>query len=212
MRNRDMQSIIESAEIDTSMHLRYLKHSILVGLEFIAVIIMIDIINVATATLDGESARYIKELLLISPNPILLIALVASAGIQLYLLRHIRANYEEVKQLRENPEIQSSEQRRKSITDINYDIIKAFNTSLKIWPFVAVLFILYFLGCLSMLVALILGIRTGLTLSSSTALNLTTVIISAFFFITQTNSWRVQRKRMKKLEKMEMAVSNELHI
>ncbi|MDW5563497.1 MAG: hypothetical protein SA339_09750 [Methanomassiliicoccus sp.] len=209
-RNHGVQGVIESAEADTLMHLRYLKNAILRGLQFTLVIILIDIINVTTTTLEGGSAQFIRQTLNISPNPVLLIGLIASAIIQAYLLMQIRANYEQIKQIGKNPD--TWENGQKSITDINYDIVKAINISLKVWPLIAILFVLYFLGCLSMLVDLILGIQTGITLSSSTALNLTTVIISAYFFITQTNNWRVQRKRMRKLEKMERVVSDELHI
>jgi hypothetical protein len=208
--SQGVQGIIESAMADTSMHLRYLKNAILRGLQFTLVIIIIDIINVTTTTLEGGSAQFIRETLNISPNPVLLLALIASAIIQLYLLMQIRANYEQIKQIGESPDTWRRGQ--KSITDINYDIVKAVNISLKVWPFIAILFVLYFIACLSMLVELTLGIETGISLSSSTALNLTTVIISAYFFMTQTNNWRIQRKRMRELEKMEKMVSSELHI
>ncbi len=212
MQSRGMLDIIEIAEVDTSTHLRYLKHSIYRGLQFIITIILINTISIVVAMLDGESVLYVKNILNFSPNPLLLTALLASAGIQLYLLRHIRANREQIKRLRKNSDSVENLEQRKSITDINYDIIKAFNTSLNMWPFIAALFVLYFMGCFTMLVGLILGIPTEVTLTPSTALNLTTVVISAYFFITQTHDWRIQRKKMRELENMEMTVSNELRI
>lgn len=212
MQSRGMLDIIEIAEVDTSTHLRYLKHSIYRGLQFIIIIILINTISIVVAMLDGESVLYVKNILNFSPNPLLLTALLASAGIQLYLLRHIRANREQIKRLRKNSDSVENLEQRKSITDINYDIIKAFNTSLKMWPFIAALFVLYFMGCFTMLVGLILGIPTEVTLTPSTALNLTTVVISAYFFITQTHDWRIQRKKMRELENMEMTVSTELRI
>ncbi len=208
--NQGAEAIITSAEADTSVHLRYLNNAILHQLQFTIIIILIDIINVVTTQLEGVSAQLIKDILTISPNPVLLIALIASAGIQFYLLLRIRACHERIGRMRRGQGPTDGE--RRSVTDVNYDIVRAMNTSLKVWPFVAVLFVLYFIGCLSMLVELILGIDTGIALNSSTALNLTTVIISAYFFIIQTNNWRVQRRKMRRLENMEKMVSDELHI
>lgn len=204
------ESIIEQAEIDTSVHLRYLRSNIRRSLLFTLVIIFIDIINVATSTVHGRSAEYIRDLLYISPNPILLIALVISAGIQLYLLIRIKVNYSEIKCVREQCERDRHD--RKSITDINYDMIKASSIALKTWPVIAFLFVIYFIGCLSMLVELVLGIGSEIALNSSTALNLVTVIISVYFFTTQTVIWRAHRKKMKGLEMMEKQVLEELNL
>jgi len=212
MQNRFTCSIIEQAEMDTSVHLRYLRRSMRYSLLFTITIILIDAISVATSEVSGRSAEYIREIMSISPGPILLIALLLSAGIQFYLLRRIRTNYAEIKQKWKKNGVDGREQVKKSLTDIDYDIIGAVNTSLKIWPFIAFLFILYFIGCLSMLIELILGIGTNITLGPPVALNLTTIIISVYFFVAQTVSWRSQRERMKRLESMEKQIMEELKL
>lgn len=207
-----MRSIVDVAESETVIHLRYLRRSMLMDLLFTIIIVVVNMVNEMAAITSGSAQERFDVFYLLTPPPTLFIALSISAVVQFFLLRKLKASMREMSRYSADPKDVNGERAGKSITDVNYDIVGAMSRSLKIWPIIAFFFLLYFAMSAAMLAGWALGLLTNVTLNYATALNVITLFLAVVFFWMQTKHWLVQRRKLKELERLEKVVLDELRI
>lgn len=202
-----MRSIVDIARSETIIHVQYMRKSILMNLLFTFFIIVVDAANVAVST----STERIDETLFLSPPPILFIALVISIVFQFRMLRRIGDSISVLKKCGSGALGGDNKHAEKSITNVNYEIVATMYRSLKIWPFIALLFVLYFIGSILHIVEWLIGVPSDASFDDSTHLNGITLLFALIFFWIQTTRWLTRRRKLKELESMEMAMMDELH-
>jgi len=203
-----MRSIVDIARSETMIHVQYMRKSILMNLLFTFFIIVVDIVNVAVSI----STRKLGEALFLSPPPILFIALAISIAVQFRMLRRIGGSISGLKKCGSGALGGDSTHAEKSVTNVNYEIVAAMYRSLKIWPVIALLLVLYFIGSIFNIAEWLIEVPSDASLDDSTALNGITLFFAFIFFWIQTTRWLTRRRKLKELESMEMAMMNELHI
>jgi hypothetical protein len=205
-------SIIKGAESETFGHLRFMRRSILLDMLFIGILIIVLIANDLTAIAMGlNPGRWDEIKLFLNPPPILFFALMISAVIESYTLLRLKRGLKELSR-HAAMEVPSEIGVGKSLTDINYGIIKAMERSLRVWPVVAFLFALYFLESIRNIAEWTTGTLPSLVFNWTTVLNTVTLIFAIVFFWIQTKRWMARRKHLRKLKRMEMTIAEELHI
>ena len=207
------ESVVRGAESETLGHLRFMRKSILLDLLFIMILVVVLVANDLTAIAMGlNPGRWDEIKLFLNPPPILFFALVISAGIDSYTLLRLKKGLKDLSRHGENSFDPSEVGAGKSITDINYGIIRAMERSLKVWPVVAFLFGLYFLESIRNIAEWTAGVLPSLVFNWTAVLNTSTLILAIVFFWIQTKRWMARRKHLKKLKLMEMTIAEELHI
>ena len=200
----------DPAESEMLGHMRFMRRNIHLGLAFTFILLVVVLANDLTAIEMGVSMKSMDQFLFLNPPPILFIALAVSAVLEFYLLRKLEKGLKELRRTRSADTVPG--QVRKSITDINYGMVKARERSLRIWPAVAVLFVLYFIGSVSNVAEWSLGMLPKQTLNLTAAMNTVVLFMASVFFWITTRSWLVQRRRLRKLRQMEMTILEDLRI
>ena len=204
--------MIDVAQSETAIHIRYMRKSILMNLLFTFFIVVMGTVYLMISLPMGLSAERIKDAWFLVPHPILLIALAISAAVQFYLLRKLKGSMLELTKSGIISQDAGLEHTEKSITDVNYEIVDAMYRSLKIWPVIALLFVLYFIGSIFKIVEWTLGLSPNEISHDAIALNVITLLFASIFFGIQTTHWLTRRKKLNELERMERTVLEELHI
>jgi hypothetical protein len=205
--------IIKEAERETLSHLRFMRRSIHLDLLFTLLLIIVLAANDQTAIAMGFSPGRWEEIgLFLTPPPLLFVALAISAAIESYILRGLKKDLKELSKHGAGPVGSSNAIVGKSITDINYEMVRAMERSMRIWPIVAFLFVLYFAESAGKIAGWTLGVLPALSFNWTAILNTIVLILAIVFFLVQTKRWMARRKHLKRLRKMEMTVLEELHI
>ncbi|HEY3420146.1 MAG TPA: hypothetical protein VGK23_06295 [Methanomassiliicoccales archaeon] len=204
-----LRSIVDAGESETQSHMEFMRKSIVMDLLFTTLIIVVVSANMLTAVDMGVPLDNISLVLFLNPPPMLFIALSISALVELYMLRKLRRSLRELSEVRSNGAVPG--QTRKSMTDINYGMVEAMQKSLRIWPVIAILFVIYFIGVAENVTELTLGI-TYWSINWIAVLNMFTASMAVLFFSIQTLRWRTRRGKLRKLRRMEMTILEELHI
>jgi membrane protein implicated in regulation of membrane protease activity len=205
----EVTSSIINAESETLNYLRFMRKNIQVGLLLTLILIIAVLANDMTAIAMGISMERMDEFLFLEPPPILFVALAISAVIEFYMLRKLEKGLKDLYKIRSNP---VPEQGTKSITDINYGMVKAMERSQKIWPIVGFLFVLYFIVSILSIAGWTLGLFPNLAFNWTAVMNTIVLFVAIVFFWSSTKSWLVQRRRLIQLRKMEITVLEELHL
>jgi hypothetical protein len=205
--------IIKHAESETLGHLRFMRKSIQIDLLFTFMLMVALVANELTAIAMGLSpTRWDEIKLFLSPPPMLFFALAISAVIETYLLMRLKKGLKELSGYVLSPGGSLDVKVGKSVTDINYAIVKAMERSMRIWPVVAFLFVLYFAESLRNIAEWTLGTIPDLTFNWTALLNTVVLFMSIIFFWIQTKRWLARRKHLRRLKRMEMTVVEELRI
>jgi uncharacterized integral membrane protein len=204
-----LRSIVDAGESETQSHMEFMRKSIVMDLLFTVLIIVVVSANMMTAADMGVPFDSIDLVLFLNPPPILFIALSVSALVELFMLKRLRRSLRELSEVRSNGVV--SGKARRSMTDINYGMVEAMQRSLRIWPVIAILFVIYFIGIAENVTELTLGI-TYWSINWIAVLNMFTASMAVLFFSIQTLRWRTRRRQLRRLRRMEMTILEELRI
>lgn len=206
-------SIIKEAENETLSHLRFMRRSIHLDLLFTLILIIVLAANDQTAIAMGLSPGRWEEIgLFLTPPPLLFVALAISAAVESYILMRLKKDLRDLSKHGAGHVGPSNCSGGKSITDINYGMVRAMERSMRIWPIVAFLFVLYFADSARKIAGWTLGTLPVLSFNWTAVLNTIVLILAIVFFWIQTKRWMVRRRHLISLRKMEMTVLEELRI
>ena len=205
-------SLIAKAESETLDHLTYLKRNIRFSLYFTFFLFLINLVNYETLLIGRFDDKKIGEILAWMPPPVLFLSLAVSAAYLYSQLKKLKLSINDLSSLIRTEGTKEADAHGKSLTDINYGIVEVVEKSLRIWPWVAVLFLLYIISGALSLIAWSAGALPGYDLTALNLLNLVTYVVIIGYFLYQTKHWFLKRRQMRALAEMERTVKEELKI
>ena len=189
---------MRDAEQATSRYLLGETAHLRLSLVFAIVVLVVGVINMVAMLSVMEGGCVVKELAVFAPPPMLIVGMAVSAWVQYHLLGGIRDG------------LSALESGRISLTDAIYGSVSSYEQSRKWMLVVTFIFILYFAWAFFALLWLIVNgtlFSRGLLISS---VNIVLLIAAVGYFYMQVAHQRRWTARMRRLESMEKAVSDEL--
>jgi len=205
--------LIAKAESGAYGHLIYLKRTIKIDLCFTSFLFLINLINFEAIFLGYPNIKRIESITIWMPPPILFLSLAISV---IYLYRQLvklQKSLNDLSSLTHTSDTPFNEHGpAKSLTDINYEVVDVMERSLRIWPLIAALFLLFITSCVVSLIIWAAGGMPEQHINLINLLNLATFVIITIYFCIKTKQWLAKRKQMKDLAEMERIVKEELKI
>ena len=209
MGDEGMERLIAKAEAGAYGHLSFLKRTIKYDLYFTSFLFLINLINFEAIFLGYPDIRRFSSITTWMPPPILFLSLSASV---IYLYRQLGKLKTALKDLASLTRTSGDSTPVKSLTDINYEVVEAMERSLRIWPFIGALFLVFIVSCTVSLGVWATGGMPDQHINLINVLNLATFVLITLYFFVKTKSWLAKRKQLKDLAEMERTVKEELGI